>query len=81
MSEDVKQALDEFAVTLELTVKEVNALLNMMNTPIQVPTTTWAAFIQLVQQQAGPQVLKAQESLEAALKAAKEAKNEPKATA
>ena len=62
-------AVDDFVVTLEFAVKEVNALLNILNTPNQVPATTLVAFINLIQQQAGPQVLKAQESLAAVAKA------------
>jgi hypothetical protein len=69
MSEEVKNMLDDFAVTLELSVKEVNALLNILNTPNQVPATTLVAFINLIQQQAGPQVQQAQESLAAVAKA------------
>jgi hypothetical protein len=70
-------AVDDFVVTLEMSVKEVNALLNVLNTPNAVPTTTFVAFINMIQMQAGPQVAKAQESLEAVAKA----QNEPKATA
>lgn len=70
-------AVDDFVVTLEFAVKEVNALLNILNTPNQVPTTTFVAFINMIQQQAGPQVAKAQESLAAVTKA----QDEPKATA
>lgn len=76
MSEEVKEApsVDDFAVTLEFAVKEINALLNILNTPNQVPATTLVAFINLIQQQAGPQVLKAQESLAAVAKAQDESK-------
>jgi hypothetical protein len=70
-------SVDDFVVTLEFAVKEVNALLNVLNTPNAVPTTTFVAFINMIQQQAGPQVAKAQESLEAVAKA----QNEPQATA
>jgi hypothetical protein len=77
MTDQVKNMLDDFVVTLEFPVKEVNALLNILNTPNAVPTTTFAAFINMIQQQAGPQVAKAQESLEAVAKA----QDEPKATA
>jgi hypothetical protein len=70
-------AVDDFVVTLEMSVKEVNALLNVLNTPNAVPTTTFVAFINMIQMQAGPQVAKAQESLEAVAKA----QDEPKATA
>jgi hypothetical protein len=57
-------------------VKEVNALLNILNTPNQVPALTLVAFINAIQQQAGPQVQKAKDSLEAVAKA----QNESKAT-
>jgi len=70
-------SLDDFAVTLEFSVKEVNALLNILNTPHQVPATTLVAFINIIQQQAGPQVQQAQDSLAAVAKA----QDEPKATA
>jgi hypothetical protein len=76
MSEVDKAApsVDDFAVTLEFAVKEINALLNILNTPNQVPATTLVAFINMIQQQAGPQVLKAQESLAAVAKAQDESK-------
>jgi hypothetical protein len=77
MSEATTPSVDDFVVTLEFSVKEVNALLNILNTPNAVPTTTFVAFINMIQQQAGPQVQQAQESLEAVAKA----QNEPKATA
>lgn len=70
-------AVDDFVVTIEMSVKEVNALLNVLNTPNQVPTTTYVAFINMIQMQAGPQVKKAEESLAAVAKA----NDEPKATA
>ena len=76
MSEENKNMLDDFVVTLEFAVREVNALLNILNTPNQVPATTLVAFINMIQQQAAPQVSKAQESLEAVAKA----QNESKAT-
>ena len=76
MSKEIKEApsVDDFAVTLEFAVKEINALLNILNTPNQVPATTLVAFINMIQQQAGPQVLKAQESLAAVAKAQDESK-------
>jgi hypothetical protein len=74
MNEEVKNMLDDFVVTLEMSVKELNALLNVLNTPNQVPTTTFVAFINKFQMQAGPQVQKAQESLEAVAKAQDESK-------
>ena len=60
--------LDDFVVTLEFPVREVNALLDILNTPNQVPTTTFVAFINAIQQQAAPQVKKAQEGLDAVAK-------------
>jgi hypothetical protein len=66
--------VDDFVVNLEFAVKEINALLNILNTPNQVPATTLVAFINMIQQQAGPQVLKAQESLAAVAKAQDESK-------
>jgi hypothetical protein len=74
MTEEVKNLLDDFAVSIEMSVKEVNALLNILNTPNQVPTTTFVAFINMIQQQAGPQVKKAEESLAAVAKAQNESK-------
>ena len=68
--------LDDFVVNLEFSVKELNVLINILNTPNQVPTTTFVAFINKIQQLAGPQVKKAQESLDAVAKA----QDEPKAT-
>ena len=61
--------LDDFVVQLEFPVREVNALLNILNTPNQVPTTTFVAFINAIQQQATPQVKKAEEGLAAVAKA------------
>jgi hypothetical protein len=77
MSEKELPSLDDFVVTLEFAVKEVNALLNILNTPNQVPATTLVAFINLIQQQAGPQVQQAQDGLAAVAKA----QDEPKTTA
>jgi hypothetical protein len=74
MSEKELPSVDDFVVTLEMSVKEVNALLNVLNTPNQVPTTTYVAFINMIQMQAGPQVSKAQESLAAVAKAQDELK-------
>jgi hypothetical protein len=74
MTDQVKNMLDDFVVTLEFPVKEVNALLNILNTPNAVPTTTFVAFINMIQQQAGPQVKKAEESLAAVAKAQDESK-------
>jgi hypothetical protein len=69
--------LDDFVVQLEFSVKEVNALLNILNTPNQVPAVTLVAFINMIQQQAGPQVKQAEDSLAAVAKE----NDEPQATA
>lgn len=57
--------LDDFSVTLELTVKEINALLNILNHPLSAQTVHLMAFIQIMQDQAGPQIKKAQDGLDA----------------
>lgn len=67
-------SVDDFVVNLEFAVKEVNALLNILNTPNQVPATTLVAFINIIQQQAAPQIIKAQEGLAAVAKAQDESK-------
>lgn len=69
MKEKVEAALDDFAVTLEFSVKEINALLNILNMPIQVPAVTLVNFINAIQMQALPQVEKAKAGLEAVLNA------------
>jgi hypothetical protein len=75
MSNDVTTpAIDDFVVTVEFSIKEVNSLLNILNTPTQVPATTLVAFINLIQQQAGPQAQKAADSLAAVAKAQYESK-------
>ena len=71
-----EQLLDDFAVTLELSVRDVNMLLNCLNLPLQMPTTTANYFINIIQNQAGPQVQKAKTDLEAVAKASKEKKDE-----
>ena len=55
--------IDDFAVTVELTVKEINALLNILNNPLHTNAVSLVAFIQLLQMQAGPQIEKAQATL------------------
>ena len=69
MKDKVDAALNDFAVTLEFSVKEVNALLNILNTPSQVPAITLVSFINAIQMQAQPQVEKAKAGLEAAFNA------------
>ncbi len=63
--------LDDFAVNLEFTVKEINGLLSILNHPISAQTVQLISYIQLIQSQAGPQVDKAQASLKAVEEAQK----------
>jgi hypothetical protein len=63
-----KELLDDFNVTLEFSVKEINALLNVL---AQSPFIQVAGFINVIQDQAGPQVEQARKSLEAVEKAQK----------
>jgi hypothetical protein len=79
MTDKVKEMLDDFNVTIELPVKRINELLNILNMPTQVPAMLLASYISQIQEQAGPQVQKAQASLEAALKIGE--KDEPEAAA
>ena len=66
MSEEL---LDDFNVTLEFSVKEINALLNVL---AQSPFIQVVGFINAIQEQAGPQVEHARASLEAVEKAQKD---------
>ena len=63
-----KELLDDFNVTLEFSVKEINALLNVL---AQSPFIQVVGFINAIQEQAGPQVEHARASLEAVEKAQK----------
>ena len=64
-----KELLDDFNVTLEFSVKEINALLNVL---AQSPFIQVVGFINAIQTQAGPQVEHAKTSLEAVEKAQKD---------
>jgi hypothetical protein len=64
-----KELLDDFNVTLEFSVKEINALLNVL---AQSPFIQVVGFINAIQEQAGPQVEQAKRSLEAVEKAQKD---------
>jgi hypothetical protein len=76
MSENVKEMLDDFVVNLEFSVRDLNVLLNALNTPYQTPTTAFAYFVNVIQNQAGSQVQKAKADLETVAKAQEESKNE-----
>lgn len=43
-------------IKLEFTVEQLNSLVNILNTPYQVPTVVLANFINLIQSQAEPQI-------------------------
>ena len=77
MSEKELPSVDDFVVNLEFAVKDINTLLNILNMPSQAPVVTLAAFINGIQMQAGPQIQKAQDSLNAVAKA----QDEPKTAA
>jgi hypothetical protein len=78
MSEEVSNnPLDEVSVTLEYTVKEINAILTALS---ELPFAKVVGIINSVHTQVGPQFEKAKISMETVLKAAKEAANEPKTT-
>ena len=64
-----QELLDDFNVTLEFSVKEINALLNVL---AQSPFIQVVGFINAIQNQAGPQVEQAKASLEAVEKAQKD---------
>jgi hypothetical protein len=64
-----QELLDDFNVTLEFSVKEINALLNVL---AQSPFIQVVGFINAIQNQASPQVEQAKTSLEAVEKAQKD---------
>jgi len=76
MTQEVKHPLDDVSITLEYTVKELNALLNLLG---QLKFIDAVGAVNSIQMQAGPQVEKAREGIEMALKAVKE-KDESQAT-
>ena len=65
--------LDEIPVTLEYTVKEINAMLNAL---AKLPFIDAVGPINSIQVQVAPQFEKAKASLDAVLKANKDAANE-----
>jgi hypothetical protein len=69
MNDKVKELLDDFNVTLEFSVKDINSLLNIL---AQMPFIQVVGFINEIQNQAGPQVEKARKSLEAVAEAQKD---------
>ena len=65
MAEEMKPSLEDFVVNLELSVRDINALLNALNMPSQTSVATAMYFINQLQNQAGPQVEQAAKSLKA----------------
>ena len=73
MSDGNNELLDDFTVTLEYTIKEVNGLLNLL---ARLPFVEAVGAINSIQVQVGPQFEKAKAGLDAVLKAI----DEPKTT-
>lgn len=65
MTEEAKTSIEDFVVNIEMTVRDVNVLLNLINAPGQSVATTAVYFINLLQNQAAPQVETAAKSLKA----------------
>jgi hypothetical protein len=65
--------LDDMSVTLEYTIREINAMLNALG---KLPFIDAVGPINSIQVQVAPQFEKAKASLDAVLKATKDAPNE-----
>lgn len=66
----------DFIITLEVTIDQANEMVNMCNSPLGVPTVTWAKYIDLIQRQAQPQITKMEASMAAVKKSQEERKDE-----
>jgi hypothetical protein len=66
MSDKVNDLLGDFNVTLDFSVNEINALLNIL---AQAPFIQVVGFVNAIQNQAGPQIEQARKNLEAVEKA------------
>ena len=66
----------DFSITLEVTIDQANEMVNMCNTPLAVPTVTWAKYLDLIQRQALPQIKKMEASMAAVKKSQEERKDE-----
>lgn len=75
--EEAKTSIEDFVVNIEMTVRDLNVLLNSINMPSQTSATMAMYFINMLQNQAGPQVEKAAKSLKA-VEEANEAKGSVK---
>lgn len=79
MSEEVgNNPLDEVSVTLEYTVREINALLTALS---KLPFAESVVIINSIHTQVGPQFEKAKASLDAVLKTVKENQKDESETA
>jgi hypothetical protein len=67
--EQILKQLNEFVATVELPIQDWNVLVNILNTPQQVQTVMLARFIEVLQNQVGPQATKARAALEAVINA------------
>jgi hypothetical protein len=67
--EKVMEKLNDFSVTLEFTVGQLNEIVNTINQAGQAPATALVGIINAIQLQAGPQVEKARADLESVLNA------------
>jgi hypothetical protein len=63
--EQMMKHLNEMVATVELSINDWNILVNILNMPHQAQTIVLAKLIEILQNQIGPQVTKARESLEA----------------
>lgn len=66
MSDKVNDLLGDFNITLDFSVNEINALLNIL---AQAPFIQVVGFVNAIQNQAGPQIEQARKNLEAVEKA------------
>lgn len=62
--EQMMKQLNEFVATVELPIQDWNILVNVLNMPNQAQTVVLAKFIDIFQNQIGPQATKAREALE-----------------
>jgi hypothetical protein len=63
--DEIKAQLDDFNLTLNLTVAQANKLLNVLNQPAMSAVVDLVGFMNLIQTQAQPQVAQAQAALSA----------------
>lgn len=64
MNEQVMKLLDEISVTIEMPLRDVNTLINILNVPQHSQCVLNTMFIQEIQKQTSPQIEKAKTTLE-----------------